>query len=229
MTRPSTSKDLKIILPPADQLGRQNRLRQSTSPTAPVEASKAGAVQNVDDSAPHQLGPQDQLCRTAGAAALSGGSEAHEVGSVGAIFQWPIRVYWEDTDAGGIVFYANYLKFFERSRTEWLRSLGIGQRALKNSTGCMFVVAEAALRYHRPARLDDELIVTASLLEAGRASMIIKQQALLKTEQPDAGSATLLCEGSIRIGWVEGASLQPRRIPASIFDRLNNRETKAST
>ena len=93
----------------------------------------------------------------------------------------------------------------------------------------MFVVAEASLRYHRPARLDDELIVTASLLEAGRASMIIKQQALLKKEQPDAGSATLLCEGMIRIGWVQGISLLPRRIPASILDRLNNREIKVST
>ena len=134
------------------------------------------------------------------------------------IFQWPIRVYWEDTDAGGIVFYANYLKFFERSRTEWLRSLGIEQQRLKDSTGGMFVVTETSIRYHRPARLDDELIVTASLIETGRASMIIKQQALLKTEQADGQSATLLCEGTIRIGWVDGASLQPRRIPVSILD-----------
>ena len=148
---------------------------------------------------------------------------------MGAVFQWPIRIYWEDTDAGGIVFYANYLKFFERSRTEWLRSLGIEQQALKNSTGCMFVVAEASMRYHRPARLDDELIVTASLQENGRASMIIKQQALLKPEQSDAYPAPLLCEGLIKIGWVHSASLQPRRIPASILDSVNNREIKAST
>ena len=145
---------------------------------------------------------------------------AHAVASVGAIFEWPIRVYWEDTDAGGIVFYANYLKFFERSRTEWLRSLGIEQQRLKDSTGCMFVVTETSIRYHRPARLDDELIVTASRAETGRASMIIKQQALLKTEHADGQSATLLCEGTIRIGWVHGASLQPRRIPASILDSL---------
>ncbi|ABM38220.1 thioesterase superfamily protein [Polaromonas naphthalenivorans CJ2] len=140
--------------------------------------------------------------------------------SVGAIFQWPVRVYWEDTDAGGIVFYANYLKFFERSRTEWLRSLGIGQQQLKDSTGCMFVVTETAIRYHRPARLDDELIVTASMIETGRASLIVKHKALLKTEQPGEHPATLLCEGTIRIGWVHGASLQPRRIPASILDSL---------
>ncbi|MBH2042960.1 tol-pal system-associated acyl-CoA thioesterase [Polaromonas sp.] len=136
------------------------------------------------------------------------------------MFQWPVRVYWEDTDAGGIVFYANYLKFFERSRTEWLRSLGIEQQRLKDSTGGMFVVTETTLRYHRPARLDDQLTVTASMIEIGRASMIIKQQALLKTEQPGEHPATLLCEGTIRIGWVHGASLQPGRIPASILDSL---------
>ncbi|WP_457280239.1 YbgC/FadM family acyl-CoA thioesterase [Polaromonas sp. P5_D5] len=167
------------------------------------------------------------------------------------VFSWPVRVYWEDTDAGGIVFYANYLKFFERSRTEWLRSLGVEQQRLRESTGGIFVVAETSIRYHRSARLDDELIVTASLVEAGRASMIIGQQVLLKTEQvdlpskslsdkqfsdgpplgklaPSGGSAVreatsvgaLLCEGTIRIGWVDAASLQPRRIPAAILDSL---------
>ncbi|MFC5523972.1 tol-pal system-associated acyl-CoA thioesterase [Polaromonas jejuensis] len=136
------------------------------------------------------------------------------------IFRWPVRVYWEDTDAGGIVFYANYLKFFERSRTEWLRSLGIEQQRLRDSTGGMFVVSETSIRYHRSARLDDELIVTASMVETGRASLIIKQQALLKTEQPDAQRTALLCEGTIRIGWVSASSLQPMRIPASILDSL---------
>jgi acyl-CoA thioester hydrolase len=125
-------------------------------------------------------------------------------------------VYWEDTDAGGIVFYANYLKFFERSRTEWLRSLGIEQHALRESTGGMFVVTETAVRYHRPARLDDELIVTARLLEKGRASLIIGQSALLKSERAE----NLLCEGTIRIGWVEATQLKPARIPAHLLDRL---------
>lgn len=140
------------------------------------------------------------------------------------VFSWPVRVYWEDTDAGGIVFYANYLKFFERSRTEWLRSLGVEQQRLRESTGGIFVVAETSIRYHRSARLDDELIVTASLVEAGRASMIIGQQALLKTEQKteqeEGHPPILLCEGTIRIGWVDAASLQPRRIPAAILDSL---------
>lgn len=143
---------------------------------------------------------------------------ADPAGALDVAFRWPIRVYWEDTDAGGIVFYANYLKFFERSRTEWLRSMGIEQQRLRESTGGIFVVTETTLRYHRPARLDDELIVTASLVEKGRASLIIGQQTLLKSER-----AELLCEGTIRIGWVDAASLKPARIPANILDRL---ETK---
>ncbi len=128
-------------------------------------------------------------------------------------FRWPVRVYWEDTDAGGIVFYANYLKFFERARTEWLRSLGIGQQALRDETGGMFVVSETNVRYHLSARLDDELIVTARLTESGRASMTITQQALR--------AGTVLCDGTIRIGWVNAASLRPARIPAPILEALN--------
>ena len=131
-------------------------------------------------------------------------------------FSWPVRVYWEDTDAGGIVFYANYLKFFERSRTEWLRSLGIEQQRLKDTTGGMFVVSETSVRYLRPARLDDELIVTANLVKTGGASMTINQCVLLKSEH----SNTLLCEGTIRIGWVDAATLQPARIPDSILHGL---------
>ena len=131
-------------------------------------------------------------------------------------FSFSVRVYWEDTDAGGIVFYANYLKFFERARTEWLRSLGIGQQQLLKSTGAMFVVAQTNMRYLRPARLDDELIVTAHVIETGRASLTVLQQALLKTEQVK----TVLCEGTVRIGWVNAHSLQPQRIPAALLDSL---------
>ena len=129
-------------------------------------------------------------------------------------FEFPIRVYWEDTDAGGIVFYANYLKFFERARTEWLRTLGVEQGKLRETSGGMFVVGETSVRYHRPARLDDELLVTASIAEAGRASLIIAQQALLR------GSKALLAGGTIRIGWVESRSLRPARIPPIILEAL---------
>ena len=137
------------------------------------------------------------------------------------IFRYPVRIYWEDTDAGGIVFYANYLKFFERARTEWLRAAGVGQQQLRERTGGMFVVSDAQLRYHRPARLDDELIVTAQLQETGRASLTIGQQALLKPEQMTDSRPVLLCEGTIRIGWVDAATMRPARMPGFLLEQLS--------
>lgn len=133
-------------------------------------------------------------------------------------FRWPVRVYWEDTDAGGIVFYANYLKFFERARTEWLRHLGVEQQRLRDQVGGMFVVTGTQLKYHRPARLDDLLLVTARVTESGKASLTIEQTALL--QMPDGQAPVLLCEGSIRIGWVDAAAMRPQRIPAQVLDAL---------
>ena len=121
-------------------------------------------------------------------------------------------MYWEDTDAGGVVFYANHLKFFERARTEWLRSLGIEQQRLRDETGAIFIVSDTRVRYHRPARLDDLLQVGAELRELGRATMTIAQQA----RRGDA----LLAEGEIRIGCVDAGSFRPRRIPESIVSAL---------
>ncbi|MFM9922635.1 YbgC/FadM family acyl-CoA thioesterase [Variovorax sp. H27-G14] len=137
-------------------------------------------------------------------------------------YAFPVRVYWEDTDAGGIVFYANYLKFMERGRTEWLRSLGIEQRKLREDTGGQFVVSETQLKYHRPSLLDDELLVTADLQQLGTASLIIGQRVLSKTEQERTGAAApvLLCEGTIRIGWVDAATLRPARIPKQVTGTL---------
>lgn len=136
-------------------------------------------------------------------------------GTAVAPFGWPVRVYWEDTDAGGIVYYANYLKFFERARTEWLRALGVHQQALKQATGGMFVVSRAEVDYHRSARLDDELLVTTSLKIPGRASMTITQRAWLQTDSEPA----LLCEATIRAGWVD-ANGKPSRIPQDILNKL---------
>ncbi|GAC1604693.1 MAG: tol-pal system-associated acyl-CoA thioesterase [Ramlibacter sp.] len=129
-------------------------------------------------------------------------------------FVHPVRVYWEDTDAGGIVFYANYLKFFERARTEWLRSLGVEQSRLRDATGGMFVVSETSVRYRLPARLDDELVVTARLEEVARASLTIAQAAHMKHD------GALLCEATIRIGWVDAARLRPARIPSILLEAL---------
>ncbi|MFO6421114.1 tol-pal system-associated acyl-CoA thioesterase [Hylemonella sp. W303a] len=130
-----------------------------------------------------------------------------------ATFTWPVRVYWEDTDAGGIVFYANYLKFFERARTEWLRSLGVDQAALREQTGGMFVVTAAEVRYHRPARLDDVLAVSAELTATGRASLTITQAATL--------GAQLVCDGKVHIAWVDALTLRPGRMPDAVLHALH--------
>ena len=130
------------------------------------------------------------------------------------VFAWPVRVYWEDTDAGGIVFYANYLKFFERARTEWLRSLGLAQSRLREEVGGIFIVSETSVRYVAPARLDDELSVTAELKELGKASLIIGQQA--------RRGDILLAEGTIRIGWVDDKTLRPGRMPQAILGVLRS-------
>ena len=126
-------------------------------------------------------------------------------------FRVPIRVYWEDTDAAGIVFYANYLKYFERARTEWLRGLGFGQEALRRD-GVAFVVSETSLRYLRPARLDDMIDVSVEVLHLGQASLELAQQALRGDE--------LLAEGTIRIGCVELGTFRPCRIPNDIRDSI---------
>jgi acyl-CoA thioester hydrolase len=138
-------------------------------------------------------------------------------------FTHRVRVYWEDTDAGGVVFYANYLKFFERARTEWLRALGVGQQALREATGAIFVVSDTALRYLAPARLDDLLDISVEPVEVGRVSMTLQQQAWRHNAGPAAPQ--LLCEGRIRIGCVDAATLRPRRFPDPITQAL----TRAAT
>ena len=131
-----------------------------------------------------------------------------------AAFRWPVRIYWEDTDAAGIVFYANYLKFFERARTEWLRSLGFEQEGLRASAGLGFVVTDTALHYREPARLDDVLDVTVASVHVGLASLTVAQQA--------RRSGRLLAEGTIRVGCVDLGTFRPRRIPEDILARIRD-------
>lgn len=132
-------------------------------------------------------------------------------------FRHTLRVYWEDTDAGGVVFYANYLKFFERARTEWLRSLGFEQERLRAESGAMFIVSETTVRYLRPARLDDLIDVTVAVRHAGRASMTIEQTAIRSTTARDE---ELLASGTIRIGCVDAGTFRPRRVPIEIVAAL---------
>lgn len=135
-----------------------------------------------------------------------------DAGASVPVYQHELRIYWEDTDAGGVVFYANYLKLMERARTEWLRALGFEQERMRLDDGLMFVVSDTVLRYLAPARLDDWLRVTVRPTEIGRASLTIDQQVWR--------GDTLLTEGRIRIGCVESATLKPARIPARILQVL---------
>jgi acyl-CoA thioester hydrolase len=121
---------------------------------------------------------------------------------------YTVRIFWEDTDAGGVVYYANYLKFFERARSEWLRTLGVDQSRLQTEHDCIFVVAEVQLRYLAAAKLDDLLCITARLTEQGRATLQLEQQAWR--------GATLLAQGQVRIGCVSASSMKPCRIPVQV-------------
>lgn len=136
---------------------------------------------------------------------------------------WPVRIYWEDTDAGGVVYYANYLKFYERARTEWLRSLGWSQSLLKEQTGGMFVVSQIQTQYLKPAVLDDLLCVTTRIQEAGRASLMLSQTIVRYTDTdvpPALATGAVLCEATVRMGWVQAQTLSPTRIPASVLQSM---------
>jgi acyl-CoA thioester hydrolase len=130
-------------------------------------------------------------------------------------FTWPARVYWEDTDAGGIVYYANYLRFLERARTEWLRSRGISQRGLALDPGVVFSVVEVQARYHRPARLDDPLIIGCEPLRDGGATLLFSQS--IWRESPEGA---LLLAARIRVACLDARSLKPRRLPTVIAQEL---------
>ena len=120
-------------------------------------------------------------------------------------FIWRARVYWEDTDGGGVVFYANYLKYMERARTEWLRSLGHAQSELADKHGLVFAVVEVKLNYRKPARLDDELEISCVPVPEGRASMRFKQVI--------ERAGTVLVEGEVRVACVDAKSFRPRGLP----------------
>src|SRR5262245_28794139 len=111
-------------------------------------------------------------------------------------FTWPVRIYWEDTDAGGIVYYANYLKFMERARTEWLRALGIEQEPLMREHGLMFVVVDVEAHFRKPARYGDLLTVGCDIHEATRATLTFAQEI-----RRDGGDGALLIDGRVRVAW----------------------------
>ncbi|MDQ2971579.1 MAG: tol-pal system-associated acyl-CoA thioesterase [Rhodanobacteraceae bacterium] len=130
--------------------------------------------------------------------------------AVQPIFSWRIRVYWEDTDAGDVVYHAGYLRFLERARTEWLRALGLGQTQLRERHGVMFVIREMAISYDKPARLDDELETTVALARRRSASLELAQTLAR------ARDGTLLARAKVRVACVDAANWLPCRIPDDI-------------
>lgn len=127
-------------------------------------------------------------------------------------FQWPIRVYYEDTDAGGVVYYANYLKFFERARTEMLRAMGYEQDELIASAGIIFVVRSVQVDYLSPARFNEQLTVSAKVTQAKKASLIFEQ---VITRGDDT-----LCTGIIRIACLDAKAMRPKAIPEHLLELL---------
>jgi acyl-CoA thioester hydrolase len=133
------------------------------------------------------------------------------------VFSWPIRVYWEDTDAGGIVYYANYLKFMERARSEWLRAIGIEQGPLQQDHGLIFVVVDAQSRFLRPARYGDLLQVTCEIEKWTRTSLTFGQE-VCRTER-DAGREVLV-SGSVRVACLDSARMRPRALPEALMTQM---------
>ena len=131
-------------------------------------------------------------------------------------FKHPVRIYWEDTDAGGIVYYANYLKFMERARTEWLRALGVEQEPLQSEQGLMFVVVHADVSFRKPARYGDSLQVSCTLAERSRASMTFSQQVVRESTQE------LLVEGHVRIACLDASSSNRAAYQPLLFSRLGS-------
>lgn len=130
-------------------------------------------------------------------------------------FCLPVRVYWEDTDAGGVVFYANYLRYCERARTEWLRSIGINQSDLRLQTGGVFVVRAANIQYKLPARLDDMLTVTASVHHLGKAGAEFHQEIWRGGLR-----GALLVQATVSTAWVDATTMRPQRMPETVLQRL---------
>ncbi len=131
-----------------------------------------------------------------------------------SMFSWPIRVYWEDTDAGGVVYHARYLHFFERARTEWLRSTGISQTDLRQENDAVLVVKDAYLDILRPARIDDALLATVDIEEIGGASFLVRQELW-------RGSACL-SKAVIKIACLRASSFKPCGLPGDVKKALKN-------
>ena len=132
------------------------------------------------------------------------------------LFSFDLRVYYEDTDAGGVVYYANYLRFMERARTEWLRTLGVNQDELASRSGVLFAVRRAAVEFLKPARLDDALHVSVAVTRIGNASIEFAQQVVR--------AQTVLCTGAIKIACLAVDGFTPTAVPPALREKINGSE-----
>lgn len=138
-------------------------------------------------------------------------------------FTWPLRVYYEDTDASGVVYHAQYLKYFERARTEWLRAMGFSQQSLRGRLDVVFTVANLQIDFLRPARLDDDLVVTVVVADMRRASLHFRQT-LACTAEPD----TPLARATVRVGCVDVATFRPCALPQELVHYIEGLPPGAS-
>jgi acyl-CoA thioester hydrolase len=129
-------------------------------------------------------------------------------------FQWRVRVYYEDTDSGGVVYYANYLRFMERARTEWMRARGFEQDALRAEHGLLFAVRSAYVEYLLPARFNEQLDTGVELQDVGRASLTFRQAVVR------AGDLQLLCTGTVKIACLDADTFRPKPLPDFILKEL---------
>ncbi len=131
-----------------------------------------------------------------------------------AVFRFPIRVYYEDTDASGVAYHAGYLRWFERARTEWLRALGMQQDSLHSEHGVVFTVAHLDIAYRRPARLDQALEVLTRVASMRRASLVFEQTLV------DASTEAPLARAMVKVGCVDAAQFRPIALPQALYDAV---------
>lgn len=132
------------------------------------------------------------------------------------IFVWPIRIYYEDTDVSGVVYHANYLRYFERARTEWLRSLGFSQERLMQELDVAFTIASVKVNFRMPARLDDELLVHLEVIRAGKASLVFSEKLVTKDGE------TILADGEFRTACVQASNFKPVAMPSSVLEEIKS-------
>ena len=128
------------------------------------------------------------------------------------VFLWPIRVYYEDTDAGGVVYHSNYINFMERARTEWLRSLDIHQDELRDQDGVIFAILSVQADYFLPAKFNDELLVSSKVIKKGKASITIEQEVIKESQ--------VLCKGTVKVGSLDDKSFRPKAMPENVYEKI---------